>query len=121
MIWEKIIVIKDASTIATATPSNNYAGPDETSELLKKLGYKGVMVEFPKRGYRTLKNRVHFMYSPSETDPSVASDVIRGFVRKWDGKVESHKWFVTGEQKAYSSIPDHFHSGLGNLVLIEVA
>lgn len=122
MAVDAIIVIKDESTIVTAKPHYTYyPESDTTSEMLEKIGYKGVIVEFPKRGYKVLKNRVRFMYSPESIDASVASGVIREFVRKWDGKVESHKWFVSGEQKAYSSIPDHYHSGLGSLSLIEVS
>ena len=90
------------------------------TRLLRKLGYREVLVDFPKRNYECLKNRVRFMYLPIQVDGDCATDLIRQMVSKWGGNVVGHKWLITGEMKAYSSIPDHFHSGLGSLNLIEV-
>ncbi|MDE0862860.1 MAG: hypothetical protein OSA98_03670 [Rubripirellula sp.] len=46
--------------------------------------------------------------------------MIRKIVARHDGRLENNGWLVTGDSKVYSSVPDHYHSGLGELILVEL-
>lgn len=54
------------------------------------------------------------------TKKGCGADMIRKIVARHDGRLENNGWLVTGDSKVYSSVPDHYHSGLGELILVEL-
>ena len=110
-----IIVIKNEDEIVTHKESRY--GENPTVDFLKRLGYKEVIVNIPKVRYKLLYHRVSFMYDSESHEAALA--VIRSFMSKWNGEMVNHKFLVQKEMKIYPSVPDHYHSGLGHLFLVE--